>query len=281
MKKMHFTFLLALLAVGLFAGDTFAQDDPAWPLAVRFRSYGDYAEAGWEHMQRLGLKHAFLSIPGPGEVKATMARLRKHGLTPVVLRGNAELSAETFVEDITKQLAICKEMGVKYMFLSAKRKETPKETAYERLRAAGDVAREHGVIIALETHPDLGTNGGVQVETMKAVNHPNLRVNFDPANITYYNKNTTALDELKKSISFVGTVEFKDHTRGFETWDFPVVGQGKVDFPGIIRLLRENGYAGPVTIEFEGTKGVELTEEQTKLAIAESVAYVRSLTIFK
>ena len=42
-------------------------------------------------------------------------------------------------------------------------------------------------------------------------------------------------------------------------------------------LLRESGYAGPVTIEFEGTKGVELTREQTLQAIADSVAFVRSL----
>ncbi len=281
MKKKSCTFLVVLLALGLFAADALAQEEPAWPLAVRFRSYGDYAEAAWEHMPRLGLKHAFLSIPEPAEVDATMARLKAHGLTPVVVRGNAELSESTFVADMAKQLAICEKMGVKYMFLSAKRKETPMETAYARLRAAGDAAKKHGVIVGLETHPDLGTNGDVQAETMEAIDHPNIRVNFDTANITYYNKNTTGLAELKKSIGFVATVEFKDHSREFETWDFPVVGQGKVDFPAIVKLLRENNYDGPLTIEFEGTEGVKLTEEQTKLAIAESVAYVRSLTNFK
>ena len=67
---------------------------------------------------------------------------------------------------------------------------------------------------------------------------------------------------------------------GFEAWDFPVAGKGTVDFPAIVTVLREHKYAGPVTIEFEGTKGVELTEAQLKQAIADSVAYVRSLGPF-
>ncbi len=172
-------------------------------------------------------------------------------------------------------------MGVKYMFLSAKRGEAPKDAAYERLRAAGDVAREHGVTIALETHPDLGTNGDVQLETMRAIDHPNVRVNFDTANITYYNKDTSAVLELAKIIDYVATIEFKDHSGEFETWDFPVLGQGVVDFPQVVKMLKEHGYAGPVTLEFEGTQGVTLNETEQELAIAESVAYARALASFK
>ena len=285
MKKCFVLVLLLSLAavVGLCDCATAGEKntgEPSWPLAVRFRSYGDYAEAAWTHLPEIGVKYVFLSVPKPDEVDATMQKLAAHGLKPVVMRGDADLSKETFAEEIGAQSAICERMGVKYMFLSAKRQDTPKEVAYERLRSAGDAAKRHGVIVALETHPDLGTNGAVQVETMQAINHPNIRVNFDTANITYYNKKTSALAEMTKSIDFVATVEFKDHSCEFETWDFPVVGQGKVGFPAIVNLLQKHNYAGPVTIEFEGTKGVELSEEQTKKAIADSVAYVRTLGNF-
>lgn len=266
---------------GTAAAQQACTDDDAWPLAVRIRSYGDYPETAWTHLPKIGVKYLFLPVPAPDQVDATLAKLKAHGLIPLVLRGDADLSKDAFAAEIGKQLAVCEKMGVKYMFLSAKRGETPKAEAYTRLRAAGEAAEKHGVIIGLETHPDLGTNGAVQCETMRAVNHPNIRVNFDTANITYYNKNTTAAAELAKSIDYVGTVEFKDHSCEFETWIFPPVGQGKVDFPAIIRLLREHHYQGPVTIEFEGTKGVALSEDQAKLAIAESVARVRSLGNFK
>ena len=260
---------LITLALALLAGAAPAQEtDAGWPLAVRFRSYGDYNEATWTHLPRLGLGHVFMSVPAPEDVAETQAKLAEHGLKPVVMRGDADLSKDTFVEEITPQLAICKKLDVKYMFLSAKRGESPKEVAYARLRAAGDAAKAHGVIIAMETHPDLGTNGNVQLETMRAVNHPNVRVNFDTANITYYNKNTSAVAELAKIIDYVATIEFKDHSGEFETWDFPVLGQGVVDFPKIVRMLKDHGYQGPVTIEFEGTKGITLDESEQKLAIA-------------
>jgi len=286
MRECFFpVLLLTLVTVAALCGPATAQqgrsEGRSWPLAVRIHSYGAYQEAGWAHLRQIGVKYVFMSVPPRDEVDAALEKLQGLGLKPLVLRGSADLSKDTFVEEITPQLAACEKMGVKYMFLSAKRKDTPKERAYERLRAAGDVAKRHGVVIALETHPDLGTNGDVQRETMQGVNHPNIRVNFDTANITYYNKDTSAVSELAKSAGFVGTVEFKDHSGGFETWVFPPAGQGAVDLPGVIRLLREHDYAGPVTIEFEGTKGVDLSEEQTKLAIAESVAYVRSLAHFE
>lgn len=252
-----------------------------WPLAVRVMSYGKYQDAAWAHLQEIGVKHVFMAVPAVEQVDAEMQRLAQFGLKPLVVRCGAELAADPFLDDIAVQLATCEKMGVKYMFMSAKRGELSKEAAYERLRAAGDIAHKHGVTITLETHPDLGTNGAVQVETMQAINHPNIRVNLDTANVTYYNKDTSAVAELAKSIDYVGTVEFKDHSGAFETWEFPVLGYGIVDFPKIVEILREHGYAGPVTLEFEGIKGVELTGEQTKQAIADSVAYARSLGCFE
>lgn len=271
-----------LLVLCLFGCATTAQtQESANPLACRFASYGKYEEAAWTHLPEMGVNYVFLNVPAPEEVEATMQRLDAAGLKPLIIRGNTDLSTEGAVDELATQLATCEKMGVKYMFLSPKHGDAPKEVAYEKLRAAGEIAKQHGVTIALETHPDLGTNGDVHIETMKAINHPNVRVNFDTANITYYNTDTDALTELKKVIDYVATFEFKDHTGGFETWDFPVLGTGKVDFPAIYALLKEHGYTGPITLEFEGTKGVELTEEQTKDAIAKSIAYARTLGDFK
>lgn len=275
-----FVLLSSLLALGATAA--YAQD-PALtnPLACRFASYGKFQDAAWAHLPSIGVHNVFLNVPAPDQVEATMAKLKDAGLTPLVIRGETDLSKETCVDELAGQTAICEKMGVKYMFLSAKLKGAEKEVVYDRLRRAGDAAKQHGVTIVLETHPELGTNGDVQLETMKAINHPNIRVNFDTGNITFYNKGASAVEELKKSIEYVATVEFKDHTCGFEEWNFPVVGQGKVDFPGLLSVLKEHHFQGPITLEFEGAKGVELTEDQTKQAIADSVKYVRSLGAFK
>lgn len=251
-----------------------------WPLGVRIMSYGKYQDAAWDHLEQIGVKHVFLNVPAADEADAVMARMKEHGFTAPVVRGEADLSKDSFAHELEPQLKVAEKMGAEYMFLSAKRGDSPKEEVYRRLREAGDMAAEYGIVLALETHPDLGTNGAVQVETMKAVNHPNVRVNFDTANITYYNEKTNAQDELAKSVDYVATVEFKDHNGLKKTWDFPVAGHGMVDFRAIVELLKEHGYAGPVTIEFEGTKGVELNKEETLKAIADSVAYVRTVAEF-
>jgi len=273
---------LCLVIMGGAPAVSAADDnDAACPLACRFASYGKYEEAAWTHLPSIGVHYVFLSVPAPDHADATMKRLKEHGLTPLVIRGNADLSKESCVEELAAQLATCEKMGVKYLFLSAKRNGAEKEIVYDRLRRAGDVAKTHGVTIALETHPDLCTNGDVQLETMRAVNHPNVRVNFDTGNITFYNKNTDAVAELKKIVDYVATVELKDHMGEFETWNFPVLGRGKVNFPAVLQVLKDHGYTGPVTLEFEGVKGAELTEEQTKEAIADSVSYIRSVGHFK
>ncbi len=259
------------------AGPAIAGRDGGPKLAVRMANYGKYEAGGWAHLQSLGVKYVFMSVPKPEDVPAAQKKLAEHGLTPVVMRGDTDLSKDEAVQDLAAQCATCRRMGVQYMFLSPKRRGVEKDVIFARLREAGEAARREGVTIALETHPDLGTNGDVHVATMQAINHPNVRVNFDCANITYYNKDTDAVAELRKVLPYLATVEVKDHNGQFETWNFPALGRGVVDIRGVVKLLKDNHYRGPITIEVEGVQGVERTEAQIQADIAESVEYLRKV----
>lgn len=255
--------------------------EPVNPLVCRLASYGKYQDVAWAHLPSIGVHYVFMNVPSPDQVEVTKKRLAEHGLTPMVLRGETDLSQPASVGELAVQLETCHKLGVRYMFLSPKRHGADKETVCRRLREAGEIARRQGVTIALETHPDLGTNGDVHVETTKRINHPNIRVNFDTGNITYYNKGADALAELRKCIDYVATVELKDHGGGLEEWNFPTLGKGVVDLAGVVRMLKRHGYAGPITLEIEGVKGVEMTEAETKKMIEDSVAYVRSMGRFR
>jgi sugar phosphate isomerase/epimerase len=275
------------LAVGAdalsFDADQPAPDSlpPPNPLACRLANYGKYQQSAWTHLPSIGVHYIFISVPAPGEVAAVQKRLADSRLTPLVMRGDTDLGRPSSVDELAAQLATCEKMGVKYMFLSPKHSGVSKEVACERLRRAGDVARKHGVTIALETHPDLGTNADVHLETMKRIDHPNVRVNFDTGNITFYNKDRDAVAELKKIIGYVATVELKDHSGQPQTWNFPTLGQGVVDFPGVLRVLKEHNFRGPITMEVEGVAGAPMTEEQTKKYVADSVRYLKSLAEFR
>jgi len=251
--------------------------EPTNVLACRLASYGKFQDAGWAHLPSIGIKCVLIDVPPPEQIEATQKRLAEHGLTAVVLRGGTDLSQPTALSELAAQLETCEQMGVKYMFLSPKHPGLSKQLACQRLRQAGEIARKHGVTIALETHPDLGTNGDVHVETMKRIDHPNVRINFDTGNVTYYNRGRDAVTELQKCIDYVATLEFKDHNGQFESWNFPALGKGVVDFPAVVKILRRHGYRGPITIEVEGIRGVDLDQPQTKKCIEQSAAYVRSL----
>ncbi|MBP7936854.1 MAG: sugar phosphate isomerase/epimerase [Phycisphaerae bacterium] len=255
--------------------------EPVNPLVCRLASYGRFQDIAWTHLPSIGVRYVFMNVPPPDQVEVVKQRLAKHGLAAMVLRGETDLSKPDSIGELAVQLGTCQKLGVRYMFLSPKRRGATKETVYQRLREAGDVAHRYGVTITLETHPDLGTNGDVHVETMKRINHPNIRVNFDTGNITYYNKGANAVVELRKCMDYVGTVELKDHSGGLEEWSFPTLGQGAVDLAGVVRMLKQHGYAGPITLEIEGVKGIDMTEAETRKMIEDSVAYVRSLGQFR
>ena len=279
--------MLLALAVGtdalsFDAGEPAADSiPPPNPLACRLANYGKYQQAAWTHLPSIGIHYIFVSVPAPGEVEKVRKRLADSRLSALVMRGDADLGRPSSVDELAVQLATCQKMGVKYMFLSPKHTGVSKEAACERLRRAGEVARKHGVTIALETHPDLGTNADVHLETMKRIDHPNVGVNFDTGNITFYNKDRSAVAELKKIIGYVATMELKDHSGQPQTWNFPTLGKGVVDFPGVLRVLKEHRFRGPITMEVEGVAGTPMSEEQTKKYVADSVAYLKSLAEFR
>ena len=250
-------------------------------LACRLANYGPYQDIALAHVHDIGLKYVFMSIPKPEEVAGLLEQLKANDLQVLVVRGDTNLSLESAVDELAIQLDTCEKLGVHYMFLSPKRHDAPREVVFERLRRAGDIAAKHDVTIVLETHPDLGTNGAVHVETMQAINHPNVQVNFDTGNITFYNTNTDAIAELKQCIDYVATVEVKDHNAELESWVFPALGEGKTDFPAFFKVLREHNYNGPVTIEVEGIKGIEWNADERKKAIEDSVAYLRGIESFE
>ena len=273
------------------------------PLAIRVMNYGKYQRAAWTHLPSLGMHYVFLSAPMPDQMTLVKNLLAEHHLSPLVFRGwtdpgrtsgvssgfyedyerKADLGPASSIDEMAARLAVCEEMGVKYLFLSQHHTGISKEETYERLRRLGEIARKHGVTIVLETHQDLGNNAAVHLETMQRVNHPNVRVNFDTGNITFYNKDTDAVTELKQIIDYVATIELKDHNGQYRVFNFPALGKGVVDFPGVLKVLEEHHFQGPIVLEVEGVtlNGVPMTEDQTKQFIAESVRYIQSLGDFK
>ncbi len=225
----------------------------------------------YDVLQRLGVQGVEIGPPKPEDVDRLKAELSKHDLTALSIGGSLDLVNEDGIDKFDPLLNGAVSMGAKIIFVSAHAsKDIPGEVTYERLRKIGDKAAAHGVTVCMETHPILCHNGDESLKTMKGVNHPNIRLNFDTANIYYYNENIDTVVELKKVAEYVGAVHLKDTDGKPRSFDFPPLGEGIVDFPEVFRILNEIGFHGPFTFELESTKGEEMAT-----ALEKSVNYLR------
>ena len=120
------------------------------------------------------------------------------------------------------------------------------------VRRICDHAVQHRQTFALETgqeRPD------VLVDFIRAVDRPNLRVNFDPANMILYGTGDP-IDALRLLAPWVVSVHMKDgdwppagdpEALGVER----PLGQGAVGIERFLTTLREIGFRGPLNIERE------------------------------
>jgi inosose dehydratase len=246
-------------------------------IASRVASYAPFEERAYEHLAGLGLRYVEIPVPQPRAVEATCTVLARYGLSASSLHGECDLRRPDVAARVEAQMSAFAALGARLLFVSAKAENVLLQTAYDRLRAAGDAAAAHGVTIILETHPDLVTNAAVALATMQGVDHPNVRINFDTANIYFYNHGVDCVAELRRIVKYVAATHLKDTDGGYRNWYFPALGRGVVPFQEIFALLDQAGFSGPCTIEIEGIEGETKTEQLVRDRIAESVAFLRRL----
>lgn len=246
-------------------------------LACNVYSYGRYLQRAFEHMQATGIRYAEVSIGKPEDADEWLEQVRPYGIHISSVICPCDISSDESVEGFAEIARAVSRIGAQIAFVSVHAGELPLPDVYRRLRRIGDIANGAGVKVAMETHPDLVTNGDVAVRTMQAIAHPNVGINFDTANIYYYNEGTDSVTELRKVLPHVFSVHLKDTNGKPRTWYFPTLGQGVVDFPEIFRLLLERGFRGPFTMEMEGIEGENLTGQQQMERVAESYAYARQI----
>lgn len=111
------------------------------------------------------------------------------------------------------------------------------------------------------------------LRTIADVGTDNLGVNLDPANLLMYGK-ANPVDAVELFGSYIKGVHVKDGeypTCGTRLGRERAVGEGRVNFPLFIAKLKEQGYAGPLTIERE------ISGEQQRIDILKAIDLLRSL----
>lgn len=131
------------------------------------------------------------------------------------------------------------------------------------LAAGAEYAQGNGVTLALENHGLMAGRSDQVRQIITAVNSPGLRANIDTGNFLLVGQEPTeAVRELADLAALVHLKDFRlaqpsdtEHVyRGLDgtAYTGAVVGEGLVDLRTVVELLRSSGYAGWLSLEFEG-----------------------------
>ena len=197
------------------------------------------------------------------------------GLELVTIFGGVNLLADDGEELLIAKLNAAAKFGVhtydtgSFGFADKSVEQIKEDTAtfVERIRHAADVADSLDITICLETHGGYTGDSDSCLQAMADINHDRVRLAYDPANFLFYEgkRPEARLEEL---VPFIGHTHLKDHRGAKGNPDFPLVGQGEVNYEFLLPRLWELGYRGAYTLERSPGDTVEQRAESMKQAYA-------------
>ena len=124
----------------------------------------------------------------------------------------------------------------------------------EALAICAETAEKCNVVMALEDHGALCKNSREQLFYINQVNSPYLRANADIGNF-WFPGDELPIDGVRNLGEYVAMVHVKDYLFLNDCHIACPVGEGVIDFRSCFRALRNAGYDGYVTLEYECSIG--------------------------
>ena len=240
-------------------------------------------ERALELLPDAGITHVELDNASADTLAEKVAIVKKSGLTIATGGTAVNISKPQSIEDYSRYMQGCADAGILKIFTSIQGdRDEGMDALMARLRDVCAEAETLGLTITMETHPPFAQNGDNAMEVIEAIDSAALTMNFDTANIHYHNENLrNEVDELRKVVTRVGSVHLKDTCGGYHSGEFPVIGQGIVDYPEVFRLCAQVGLEGPYTLELEGdiVGKTEKTPEARHEVVKACTDYLRSIDI--
>lgn len=148
------------------------------------------------------------------------------------------------------------------------------ERVLRALRSLAPEAEGMGLVLALENHGGLPCTAEEQVQVLEEVGSPAVRATVDVGNYMQGGQDPVAATRV--AAGYAAYVHVKDNKtldtpseRG-RTYEACTIGDGAVDIPGCLRVLKSAGFDDYVALEYEGTE-----PEQT--GVPRSVDYMRGV----
>lgn len=164
----------------------------------------------------------------------------------------------------------------------------------ESLRYLGDKAAEKGVTLVVENHFNtMAVSAKQSAKLMEDVNHPAVRILYDQANLAFTG-NEDYVQAIQTQQQYVAYMHVKDlvfkegvaftssdvaHPKEEERNVYTrIVGEGVLPWPEILRAVKERGYDGWLSLEYERRWHPDDIPDAS-IGMKKSLDYLRSISL--
>lgn len=219
------------------------------------------AAAGFRFVELTAVRGWTEHVPLDADAKTLggiQRKLHNLGLIPVSLSGHSDLTTKAGLEDGILALDLCERLGIDLMNTAVgghSSVDESEEAFFAHIGALADAAAQRGIMLGIEIHGDLTSSGRKAIPIIDKIGRDNVRINYDTANIEFYDNGTKAVDDLPATVPYLVHLHAKDHIGGARVWNFPAPGEGEIDWVKVLGILDQGGYAGPISVEIEFAEG--------------------------
>ncbi len=215
------------------------------------------AEAGYRACEIGAVKGWFEHIDpdtiSDAEINRISTKLADLGLKPVSLSGHAQLQTPEGAARFARAIDIAAALGMQIVntYTGDATTDEEREAYFANVADLCDRAAHHGLKIGMETDSNMLPTAEIGIAILDRINRPEtLGFNYDPGNVVYYTGADPMTDvyfALPRMVHF----HFKDKVGGKGVFNFPPPGDGELDMKGLLAILDEAGYSGPISAEVE------------------------------
>jgi sugar phosphate isomerase/epimerase len=238
-------------------------------------------------VEGVSIESFMLGVSSPVRLAALRRALDDAGLARVWAwghpRGLESGTAPAALDDLKRHVDIAHELGASVMRICAGGRSTRtlswtehKALLLPLLQQAASYAASRNIVLAIENHIDLLADE--LVELITTLDHPSLGVCLDTANnLRMFEDAMVVVEKLApyaKAVHLKDITAYRGSPRDFGFWPSVPLGQGLIDIPKALGLLRAAGYTGLLAFEIDY---LHPSYEGEDAAIARSMAYLRRM----
>lgn len=225
-------------------------------------------------------------------------------LTPYNSHFNSldETVRQAEIEDIRKVIDYCQYLDSHYIRIyggnlaagDTKDLERRREKLIESLRYLGDLAEQKDVILIVENHFNtMAVSAEDSAALIRDIAHPAVRILYDQANLTFTG-NEGYEEAIPLQQQYVSYMHVKDlvflEGKAFVSSDVShpdesernvrtrIAGEGILEWPAILRMVKEHGYDGWLSLEYERRWHPDDIPDAS-IGMKKAVEYLRSILL--